>query len=53
MCRHKPDAAIELDESSMIHKKAHLVIPDPCQLPLEFIDGTRRDNLLSACSICR
>jgi len=42
MCRHKPDAAIELDESSMIHKKAHLVIPDLCQLPFEFIDGTRK-----------
>ena len=24
-------------------KKAHLVIPDLCQLPLEFIDGTGRD----------
>ena len=27
--------------------KAHLVIPDPCQLPLEFIDGTRRDTIFS------
>ena len=45
MCRHKPDAAIELDESSMIHKKAHLVIPGLCLLPVEFIDGTRRDTI--------
>jgi len=34
MCRHKPDSAIELDESSMIHKKALLVIPDLVSFPL-------------------
>jgi len=27
---HRSDVAIELDESSVIHKKAHLVVSDPC-----------------------
>jgi len=27
---HLSDVAIELDESSVIHEEAHLVVSDPC-----------------------